>query len=439
MKGFGGSYLGCIEHLDHVVVRRGQRHRADAGAPVRRTDTTTGATCRSCGVRCTAATRRTRRVPPRSWPSSSPRRTTAGCTCGSTWSSTTPARTNPHSAGAACAAWTPTSTAGTRTARPRTTAAAATTSIPAHPWVRELVLEALDRYADLGVDGFRFDLASLLTRDGGGLVEPHHRVGARPRRHAHRRAVGHGRLSARARVAVADAGCSGTTASATRCAGSCAASRAWCARVRQRVQGSPDLFGPDGAVRSLNFVTAHDGLTLHDLTIRHRRSPPLVGLRPGTAPAATAELLHRAAAVRRHADVGDGRRVRPHASRGTTTRTTSTARSPGSTGSRADEWAELTDFVRALIALRRRHPLAQFRFHGVGPAARPSAGTRTASPGAVGDLYVMANAWWEPLTFEVQEPGEWHLALATVAPERDGEAWTVHPRSVVVLERRVEN
>ena len=32
------------------------------------------------------------------------------------------------------------------------------------------MLEALDRYADLGIDGFRFDLASLLTRDEGVLV-----------------------------------------------------------------------------------------------------------------------------------------------------------------------------------------------------------------------------------------------------------------------------
>ena len=42
---------------------------------------------------------------------------------------------------------------------------------PADPHVRRLILEALDRYADLGFDGFRFDLASLLTRDGGGLVQ----------------------------------------------------------------------------------------------------------------------------------------------------------------------------------------------------------------------------------------------------------------------------
>ena len=44
-------------------------------------------------------------------------------------------------------------------------------SNPADANIRQLVLTALDRFADLGIDGFRFDLASLLTRDGGGLVE----------------------------------------------------------------------------------------------------------------------------------------------------------------------------------------------------------------------------------------------------------------------------
>ncbi|HEY7628121.1 MAG TPA: alpha-amylase family glycosyl hydrolase, partial [Ilumatobacteraceae bacterium] len=42
---------------------------------------------------------------------------------------------------------------------------------PGDPNVQQLVINALERFADLGTDGFRFDLASLLTRDGGGLVE----------------------------------------------------------------------------------------------------------------------------------------------------------------------------------------------------------------------------------------------------------------------------
>ncbi len=44
-------------------------------------------------------------------------------------------------------------------------------SNPADPYVRQLIITALDRFADLGIDGFRFDLASLLMRDGGGLVD----------------------------------------------------------------------------------------------------------------------------------------------------------------------------------------------------------------------------------------------------------------------------
>ena len=48
---------------------------------------------------------------------------------------------------------------------------------------------------------------------------------------------------------------------------------------------------------------------------------------------------------------------------------------------------------------------------------------------------MMANVWWEPLTFDVQQPGEWRLALATAVPEPDGDSWEVAPRSVVVLER----
>ena len=43
---------------------------------------------------------------------------------------------------------------------------------------------ALERFADLGIDGFRFDLASLLTRDGGGLVEQITEWGRRARRDA---------------------------------------------------------------------------------------------------------------------------------------------------------------------------------------------------------------------------------------------------------------
>ena len=45
----------------------------------------------------------------------------------------------------------------------------------------------------------------------------------------------------------------------------------------------------------------------------------------------------------------------------------------------------------------------------------------------------MVNAWWEPSTFVVQEPGEWTVALSTVPAVVDG---PVPPRSIRVLRRR---
>jgi glycogen operon protein len=304
---------------------------------------------------------------------------------------------------------------------------------PAHPWVRELVLESLSRLADLGVDGFRFDLASLLTRDRGGLVtritdwaldrgitlvaEPWDMGGYQ---------LGHGwpwpswlQWNDRFRDQVR---------------GFVRGEPGLVRALRQRVQGSPDLFGPDGVVRSLNFIDAHDGLTLHDLTIRtdDRQHAWDCGaeLRVQQLQNYFAVLLLSAGTPMWVMGDEFGRSQQGHDNPYdvdgplTWVDWTTTA-----------EWAELTNFVRSLIALRRRHPLAQFRFHGTG--AQPDLGWDSHSLAwCSGDLYVIANAWWEPLTFEVQQPGEWQLALATAPPEQDGGSWTVSPRSVVILERQ---
>jgi hypothetical protein len=63
----------------------------------------------------------------------------------------------------------------------------------------------------------------------------------------------------------------------------------------------------------------------------------------------------------------------------------------------------------------------------------------------VGDLYVMANAWWHPMVFTLQADGPWRRVVDTEAmPPRDivpegvpvsGGVYTVGPRAVVVLER----
>jgi glycogen operon protein len=95
------------------------------------------------------------------------------------------------------------------------------------------------------------------------------------------------------------------------------------------------------------------------------------------------------------------------------------------------------------------------RWHGVGPATDTSADSRTlayclhgASQGD-DDLYVMINAWQEPLAFEIQEgtPGEWRRVIDTARESPDdvreagdeapvpSRAYVVSPRSVVVLVR----
>ena len=304
---------------------------------------------------------------------------------------------------------------------------------PAHPWARDLVIEGLDRYADLGVDGFRFDLASLLTRDRGGLVtritewaadrgvtlvaEPWDMGGYQ---------LGHGwpwptwlQWNDRYRDQVR---------------GLLRGEPGLVRAVRQRVQGSPDLFGPDGAMRSLNFIDAHDGLTMHDLTAvnsdHHHAWDCGPELRLQQLKNFFAVLLLSAGTPMWVMGDEFARTQQGHDNPYDVDGPLSWV-----DWSRAEEWRGLTGFVQALTAVRRRHSLVQFTFHGVG--AQPDLGWHSHSLAwSVDGLYVMVNAWWEPLTFEVQTAGEWQLVLSTAPAKLDGTTCAVPPRSVVVLERR---
>ena len=302
---------------------------------------------------------------------------------------------------------------------------------PGHPYVRHLVLEALDRFVDLGVDGFRFDLASLLTRDGGGLID---------------RITDWGR---RRRVTlVAEAWDLGSYQVGP--GWPWASWWQWNDRfrddvrrfvrgengmvhaVRQRVQGSPDLFGDSGPARSLNFLTAHDGLTMHDLTAldsdRHLSWNCGLGLRMQQLKNFFTLLLLSAGGAMwvmgdefaRTQDNHDN----PYDIDGPLTWVD---------WQRAEEWAELTRFVRALNRLRLAHPPSGFRFYGVGEQVDESDGSHSFAWCANG-LYVMVNAWWESLTFEVQEPGEWRIVAASSPPGVDRRRFELAARSVVVLE-----
>ncbi len=128
--------------------------------------------------------------------------------------------------------------------------------------------------------------------------------------------------------------------------------------------------------------------------------------------------------------------------------------------SRLERHAEVRRFVKYMIAFRKAHPTisrAQFwrddvTWYGVGATPDLSFDShslayhlRGASEGDT-DLYVMINAYWEPLRFEVQVPGEWQLAVDTAKPAPDNintrarltqgsaDCW-VAARSIQVLQR----
>jgi glycogen operon protein len=141
-----------------------------------------------------------------------------------------------------------------------------------NPVVRSMVLDCL-RYwvTDYHVDGFRFDLASVLGRDqrGAPLSNP-----------PLLESLAHDPVLARTKL-IAEAWDAGGLYQV----GSFPAYGRWaewngkyrdCLRrflrgeaavgeVAQRLHGSPDLYGRRGATASVNFITCHDGFTLNDL------------------------------------------------------------------------------------------------------------------------------------------------------------------------------
>ena len=136
------------------------------------------------------------------------------------------------------------------------------------PAAQDLIVWSLDRLADLGVDGFRFDLAPVLSRhrpfvaqlDAWAgrrgvrmIVEPWDAVGT----HELGRAwpgAGWLQWSDRYREDVR---------------GVLRAERGLIPALTQRVQASPDVF--DSPLHSVNFLTCHDGFTLYDLVAYDRK------------------------------------------------------------------------------------------------------------------------------------------------------------------------
>lgn len=299
-------------------------------------------------------------------------------------------------------------------------------SNPADPYIRHLVVSALDRFADLGIDGFRFDLASLLTRDGGGLVD-------RITQWATHRRV---RLIAEPwDLAAYQVGkwpppwLQWNDRFRDEVRGFVRGEPGLVQAVMERLQGSPDLFAaaPDCSV---NFVTAHDGLTMHDLTIvtsdHHHSWDCGDALRLQQLKNYFTMLLLSAGTPMfvmgdEFARTQDGH-DNPYNIDSEVTRVD---------WSRLDSWSELHDYVRRLLRLRLLHPPANFRFYGLDSVPDTSPESRVLAWTA-GGVYVMVNAGWESASFVFQEDGPWLEALSSVAPHDT----TLAPRSVVVWHRQ---
>jgi glycogen operon protein len=357
----------------------------------------------------------------------------------------------------------------------------------AHPMAAAIVLASLDRLADLGVSGFRFDLASILGRDADGAPQARSELCDRISAWAAGRGV---RLVAEAWDV------------ATYQVGDTFPGRDWAQwndRFRddvrgflrgepglvpamvQRVQGSPDLF-PGTPARSVNFVTAHDGFTLYDLVSYDRKHNEANGWNgaDGTDDnrswncgvegddGAGAEILALRGQQMRNAFVllltsagvpmfvaGD---EFARTQRGNNNAYNQDNEISWVDWSRLDAWKDLHLFVRELVALRRRSPVFgraepwadDVTFFGADGPLDTNDWSRSLAwhlhpPGAP-EWAVIANAWWEPLTFTL--PGDdWRRAVDTSLPSPDdtvaagsevpvpGASYPVGPRSCVVLTR----
>ncbi|MEP1125998.1 MAG: alpha-amylase family glycosyl hydrolase [Ilumatobacter sp.] len=331
---------------------------------------------------------------------------------------------------------------------------------------RELIMSTLDRFADLGVDGFRFDLATVLGRHPDFV-----------------RSIGDWAADRGVRL-VAEAWdvvryqvgrswpdprwmqWNGRYRDDMR--GFLRGEAGLVPAVMQRLQGSPDLF--DAPWKSVNFLTAHDGFTMFDLVAHDRKHNDANGWNgtdgtddnrswncgwEGEAGASDEVRALRRRQLRNAwtllmlshgtpmAVSGDefgrtqGGNNNPYNQDDETTWTD---------WSRRNDWLDLERFVQRLTDFRAAHPvLTQVDWWGsdvewFGVSGAPDCGDHSRSLAwHLDGLYVMVNMWWEPLDFAVQAPGPWRRMIDTAdesgfaEPSPAGSPVVVAPRSIVVL------
>ncbi len=336
----------------------------------------------------------------------------------------------------------------------------------AHPAAAGLIMASLRRYADLGVDGFRFDLGSLLGRDFDGITQQRSSLIDEITTFAAMRGL---RLITEpwdlGAYQLGD-GFPGQTWSQWNgqfrddVRSYIRGEEGFVGRIAQRLRGSPDLFGADSH-RSINFVTAHDGFTLYDLVSYDRKHNDANGHdnTDGTddnrswncghegddVSALSSEHVHslRALQMRNLLCLLMLSRGVPmllagdefaHTQHGNNNAYNQDNPVSWLDWQRAATHGDIADFVRALIALRSYGGDSEVTCFGVDGDPDFSYESHSIA-WQWGSLYVMSNAWWEPLTFAVQATGDYEVALAScVEPVSiaDGRV-TVPARCTVVL------
>jgi glycogen operon protein len=368
--------------------------------------------------------------------------------------------------------------------------------------VRKIVMDSLRYWKnEMHIDGFRFDLASIFSRNADGSIN----WGAAPIFNEIAADPELGRLALIAEPWDTGAyqlgrGFPGITW------------LQWNARFRddvrrfvrgdagmlpdlmRRIYGSDDLF-PDSradayhAHQSLNYLDAHDGFTLYDLVSYNQKHNWANGHNnqdgmdenyswncgyegDQNVPAAVVELrrkqvknfccllflsngipMFRAGDEFLHSQFGNNNPYNQDNEIGWLD------------WSRLEANRDIFYFFKKMIAFRKSHPsLCRSRFwrediswYGTGPTADLSQDSRSlafclhGASQADDDIYVMINAYWQELEFQIQEgtPKDWVRIIDTALPSGDDFSEcglplaqpTYHsaPRSVVVLVRRTRS
>jgi glycogen operon protein len=335
-----------------------------------------------------------------------------------------------------------------------------------HPAVRRLIVDSL-RYwaAEMHVDGFRFDLASVFTRNSDGSVNVQEspifaEIAGDP-------ALADVRLIAEPW----DAG--GTFQLGQRFPGTLWMQ--WNSHYRDTLQrfvrgdagivgdlmtrlyGSSDLFPDDQAnalrpYQSVNYITSHDGFTLYDLVSYDRRHNEANG--HDNADGAN-DFSHNYGVEGDAAVCAEVIRLRKkqvknfvcllmlsngtpmfrmgdeflHTQRGNNNPYNQDNETSWLDWRRLEQHQDIFRFFKEMIAFRKAHPsISRSHFwrddvhwFGVDDAVDLSLASQTLafylSARSVndGDLYVLINASPEPVTFRVQQPGSWRKVIDTAA------------------------